>query len=266
MFDRMIETDSIGNEVKSRRNYFMVSGLVVGILFLTGVVFSIFAGDFDLGNDEFELQSMLAPVEMSAEAPQPERPQVQRSTASPSTLPTRTINMSRPDEPTIVPVGVSTTRNTEAARPNSPFNIGKVDSDPGTTGTIDRRGTVSTTTPVFNEPEPNTGRDPEPDIKVPPPIKKVTVSKGVVNGLAVSLPKPTYSAAARAVRASGKVDVQILIDESGRVVSASAVSGHPLLKVEAERAARSARFTPTLLTGVAVKVTGVIVYNFVADR
>jgi protein TonB len=59
------------------------------------------------------------------------------------------------------------------------------------------------------------------------------------------------------------VTVQITVDEGGRVVSASAVSGHPLLRAAAEGAARQARFSPTLLSGQPVKVTGVITYNFV---
>lgn len=58
--------------------------------------------------------------------------------------------------------------------------------------------------------------------------------------------------------------VQVLIDERGNVVSATAVSGHPLLRAAAVSAARSARFSPTMLSGQPVKVSGVITYNFVA--
>lgn len=95
-----------------------------------------------------------------------------------------------------------------------------------------------------------------------PPSGK-TISGGVLNGKAIDLPKPAYPAAARAVRASGAVNVQVVVDENGNVVSASAVSGHPLLRSAAEQSARQAKFSPTLLSGKAVKVTGVIVYNFV---
>lgn len=91
-----------------------------------------------------------------------------------------------------------------------------------------------------------------------------TISGGVVNGKARSLPKPVYPAAARAVGASGVVNVQVTIDENGEVISASAVSGHPLLRQAAEQAARTAKFSPTLLQGQPVRVIGVIVYNFVA--
>jgi TonB family protein len=85
---------------------------------------------------------------------------------------------------------------------------------------------------------------------------------GVMNGYATSLPKPNYPAAAKAVNIQGKVDVQILIDETGKVVSAKAVSGNPLLRSAAVTAAWNARFTPTRLSNVPVKVTGVIIYNF----
>lgn len=90
------------------------------------------------------------------------------------------------------------------------------------------------------------------------------ISVGVANGRADSLPKPAYPAAARAVKASGTVNVQVLIDEEGNVVSAQTVSGHPLLRQAAEQAALGAKFKPTFLQGQPVKVSGIIVYNFVA--
>ncbi len=90
------------------------------------------------------------------------------------------------------------------------------------------------------------------------------VSGGILNGKATSLPAPKYPPAAMAVRASGAVSVQITIGENGEVESASAVSGHPLLRAAAVEAARMAKFSPTRLSGNPVKVTGVVVYNFVA--
>ncbi|HVE58751.1 MAG TPA: TonB family protein, partial [Pyrinomonadaceae bacterium] len=94
------------------------------------------------------------------------------------------------------------------------------------------------------------------------PVPK-TISGGVINGKAVNLVKPPYPAAAKAVRASGAVNIQVIIDESGNVISATAVSGHPLLRAAAEAAARNSKFVPTMMSGQAVKITGVIVYNFV---
>ena len=91
------------------------------------------------------------------------------------------------------------------------------------------------------------------------------VEGGVLNGRALTLPKPQYPALARAAHASGTVVVQVLIDQEGNVVSARAVSGHPLLQAVSVSAAREAKFSPTLLEGEPVRVTGVIHYNFVAQ-
>lgn len=100
---------------------------------------------------------------------------------------------------------------------------------------------------------------------VPPGRRPIPrqISGGVLNSKALVFPKPPYPPAARAVRASGAVSVQVLIDENGDVISASAVSGHPLLRSAAVQAARNAKFAPTKLQGQPVKVSGVITYNFV---
>ncbi|MEP7038627.1 MAG: energy transducer TonB, partial [Acidobacteriota bacterium] len=79
----------------------------------------------------------------------------------------------------------------------------------------------------------------------------------------IDLPQPKYSAAARMMKASGAVKVQVTVDENGNVTEAKAVSGDPFLSIEAVAAAKNAKFKPTLLSGKPVKVTGVIVYNFV---
>ncbi len=117
-------------------------------------------------------------------------------------------------------------------------------------------------------PEPKTISTPHPTPKTTTTsTSKLTgpVSGGVVNGKATSLPRPPYPAAAKAVRAAGTVSVQVLIDEDGNVISAEATSGHPLLRAAAEQAARGAKFSPTLFSGQRVKVSGVVVYNFVAQ-
>ena len=94
------------------------------------------------------------------------------------------------------------------------------------------------------------------------PGGRAPISGGVLNGKAISLPAPEYPAIARQAKVSGAVAVQVTIDENGSVISARAVSGHPLLQGAAVAAARQAKFSPTLLMGEPVKVNGVIVYNF----
>jgi TonB family protein len=89
------------------------------------------------------------------------------------------------------------------------------------------------------------------------------VKVGVVTGKALRMPKPEYPAAARSRRAAGAVAVRVVIDEKGDVFTAEAITGHPLLQPAAVEAACKAKFSPTAVDGSAVRITGVITYNFV---
>jgi TonB family protein len=268
MFDRLIESEPDGAEFKNRRSYFMVSSVVVGILFVTAVVISIYAADYGLGNGGFELVEMIAPPEMVTVDPeQPRQQQPASASPSKSDVPTRRTVMSRTDEPTIVPSTISTSQNTQMSRPIGPYQVGKLDSNPGEPGPSGRN-TGGPSTEAGNDGISQVTKPAEDKEDTPPPvvkkdpIPKKPISGGVLNGRAIDLPKPAYPATAIAVNASGQVNVQVTVDESGRVISANAIGGHVLLRSAAEQAARNARFTPTYLTGVAVKVTGIITYNF----
>ena len=89
------------------------------------------------------------------------------------------------------------------------------------------------------------------------------VKGGVLNGKAISLPPPVYPAEAKAIRAGGAVPVEVMFDETGKVIRAGANGGHPKLQFAARYAACGAKFAPVKLSGIPVKVSGVITYNFV---
>jgi len=93
--------------------------------------------------------------------------------------------------------------------------------------------------------------------------EKQIVEGGVLNGHSVTKPAPKYPEEAKREGISGTVVVQITVDESGKVIKAEPLCGHPLLAKAAADAALAARFTPTLLSDRPVKVSGVITYNFV---
>lgn len=94
--------------------------------------------------------------------------------------------------------------------------------------------------------------------------KLAPVEGGVINGKVISKPQPAYPAEAKRARAEGVVEVEMLIDENGTVLSACARGdAHASLKAASEFAAYNARFTPTLLNGKPVKVRGIITYRFV---
>lgn len=95
---------------------------------------------------------------------------------------------------------------------------------------------------------------------------RASINGGILNDKAIKLPKPDYPASAKATKISGRVTVQVLIDESGKVIDAYATSSqYPLLQESAVRAARQARFSPTLVSGKPVKVSGVLTYHFVPE-
>lgn len=268
MFDKMIVSSEDGAESKGRGRYFLVTSGIVAILFSTAVVLSIYAVDLNLGSDNLELSMMLAPV-VPTEPDEPARPEPERNqtTQQRSETPTRVVNMPRPDEvPLTVPDRTSVTPNRYMARPTGRFDVGPSDT-PGSGRPSDNgtgRGNVG------SEPSGSSGEsqpvaetvkipDPPPAIK---PKPRPMLSKGVITGRATSLPTPPYPAPARMVGAQGGVSVQVIIDETGKVISAKAIDGHPLLRPAAEKAAWGAKFDPTKLSDVPVKVTGVIVYNF----
>jgi len=102
----------------------------------------------------------------------------------------------------------------------------------------------------------------------PPPPKEEKkepprrVSQGVLQGNAIRKVTPVYPAIARAARVQGTVQVEVVIDEEGNVISAQVIEGHPLLRQAALEAAWQWKFRPTLLSGEPIKVTGVLIFNF----
>jgi TonB family protein len=127
------------------------------------------------------------------------------------------------------------------------------------------------TSPVSAPAEAQPAKPVDPDGTVKPgdtapatmdPGKRPPISGGVLNGKALSLPKPDYPADAKAAGAEGVVVIQVTVDEQGNVTEARAVSGPRMLQEVSVNAALQAKFSPTLLQGEPVKVTGVLVYNF----
>jgi TonB family protein len=96
----------------------------------------------------------------------------------------------------------------------------------------------------------------------PPDIEYIVDRRSVLCGKAISLPKPAYPPEAKAAKASGTVVVEAIVDETGRVIWARPLSGHPLLLQAAKHAAYRARYSPEMLYGKPVKVRVQIYYNF----
>jgi protein TonB len=269
MFDKLIVSEPEGAGARSRKNYFLVSTLAVASLALAAVVVSIYAEELTLGADSIELSILVMPVDPPAEQPQPPRQQPQRSQPdqpSQNKVATRTELIAPVDRPERVPTSTSVNPNKFPSIPTGiDFKIGRTNTDPSGSGRDvngNDHGGIAPSNDAGPVADKTRETEPPPRPRHAEPAGAPVVSRGVVNGEAKYLPKPDYPKTAQAVRVEGKVDVQVLIDENGHVVSAKAVSGNALLRAAAESAARSARFKPTTLSDVPVKVTGVIVYNF----
>jgi protein TonB len=73
---------------------------------------------------------------------------------------------------------------------------------------------------------------------------------------------PVYPPLAVAARVEGRVTLDCVIDERGRVTSIAVVHAHPLLEAAAVEAVREWRYSPTLLNGVAVSVLLEVIVDF----
>ena len=261
MFDNLVESSSHKDDIQRKGSFIGVTALIYGVLMVAFFVAGIYWYDAKLGEMELELTTLVAPVPVPQQQKEPEQKQEAKPVKTEQNVDVRKELIADVTRTELVPKEVSAkASDVPPVRRGVTTVIGTADSNaqvampsgPGA-GTV-----VSAPAKVQIADEP-----PPPEAKPTPP--RAPISGGVLNGKAISLPKPAYPPIARAARASGTVVVQVLIDENGNVVSAHAVSGHPLLQAVAVGAARQAKFSPTKLSGQPVKVTGVIEYNFVAQ-
>ena len=274
MFDVLVESNGTKGQGAKQSAYFATTALVLGSLFLGIFVYSLY--QYNLGGisgDDLALDTLVAPV-MAEEAPPPppapeNKPQKQVQPDAPKNFDVRPELQKSIDETPTEINKVSTTQNTvQSRREGVPTVIGNksANASGGDTSGVERGTSGGSQQAISVKPQAVKEVDDAPP--PPKPVEKPkpsVVSGGVINGKASRLVQPPYPPAAKAVHASGTVNVQVLIDESGNVVSASATSGNPLLRAAAVQAARSSKFTPTQLSGQPVKVSGIIVYNFVAQ-
>ena len=111
---------------------------------------------------------------------------------------------------------------------------------------------------------PTSQPTPTPSSSETSPEDKAPAEGGFLNGKAIDLPKAAYPEEARKTRAAGTVQVQVLVDETGKVVSATGIFGPDVLRAAAIKAAMRAKFKPTIVGGAAVMVRGILTYDFVA--
>ena len=262
MFDNLVESGSHKQDLSRKGSFLLGTVAIYAVIGITLLVIGILWAPAYLDAQDLELTTLVAPVPVPQQANEPEKQQEAKpqnkdqnvdvrkeliADVSESRVAPKEISAKASDIPP-VRRGVTTVLGNESSNAAVPISAG-----PGTGTGI---GTGPTKVNIEGEPPP------PPPAPTPP---RAPISGGVLNGKAISLPKPNYPPIARQAHASGTVVVQVTINENGQVISAHAVSGHPLLQAVAVAAARGAKFSPTKLSGQPVKVTGVITYNFVAQ-
>jgi len=262
MFTNLIESSSHTKEFKRRGSFLLFTTATYVVLFvITGVV-SIYAYDSRLEEQNLEMVTLISPQEIVREEPEVTRPvrevRDDRTARNNEAFDVRRNPTASVDQPTLTPDKVSTAPNPNPpVRGDVPFKVGEFDSNatlPGANKGVSGSGTGGVRVNIPDEPPP--AATPSP---VVPKVLKISE---LINSRALILPKPPYPSLAKQIRLQGTVVIQVLIDESGKVVSAKPVSGHPMLIPESQKAAMQARFSPTTINGVAVKVSGMISYNF----
>ena len=151
------------------------------------------------------------------------------------------------------PKNVAAANSDQPAQPLDPNTQNTVQPEGETTQPATPNNTETATANPPNTPAPTQGQQGQ---------RKAPVNGGVLNSKAIYLPVPEVPSA----EATGVVLVAVLVDEQGTVIEARAVSGPQHLHAAAVNAARLARFSPTLLMGEPVRVSGTLSYNFVKSN
>ena len=127
-----------------------------------------------------------------------------------------------------------------------------------------------TSKPETPKPDSKPSSSPKPQGQPQPvtsdkPEEAAPAEGGILNSKAIQLPAPKYPDEAKKNHDSGQVQVQVLVDETGKVISAEATFGSESLRAAAVTAAKLARFKPVIVDGKPVKVSGILTYEFAAQ-
>lgn len=273
MFSSLVESGSHKKDWKRKGSFFLGTlGFYAALLAAAGVG-SIYAYNARLDEADYEVLALMrfaAPAAPEPQVRREERPAASRASNAPRETTRPEISVNTPYNNNRAVASMATRevggrervriapQTQDAVEPAGIVGLGSRFGSPN--ANPNSRGTGGIVVrPEEAEEAPEMRPRPTP---TPQPAPRRPVSLGPLGGRAVSLPKPEYSQIARAAKAQGPVTVQIVVDEAGQVVSAQATGGHPLLRPLAAQAAFRARFTPTVLGGHAVKVSGFITYNF----
>ena len=273
MFNHLIESGSHRRDLARKGRFFLGTLGLYGLLLTCAGIASVQAYNAHLGTQNYDIVFLPPPVISEAERPPdtPERAPAASSGATDQIARRQIAYTDLKTTPRDVPP-VSNSRLSIPPIPNGRWELGPDNFTPvspadpvgprqdGLGGTGDGTSRVHVNRPETEDLRPVVKPTPS---ATPERKKEIRMSPGVLSGKMLNKPSPVYPTVAKVARVSGPVNVEVVINEQGEVVSARAVGGHTLLRVAAEQAARQARFSPTKLGEQPVKVSGVITFNFI---
>jgi protein TonB len=268
MFQNLIESAPHRQDLARRGRFFLGTVAFYGALVACVGVASVYAYNVRLDEQNYEV-TMLPPWALPAATQAVERPPARPLHASGGEVAMRKDLVLDLNTTPHTPPPISTTYSAAKPLPPGPVVLGPIDRDPPNVGVVgpgDGGGVVGATVAGTVRPPVVMTEDVRPPEVVKPtpaptPARPLMLSQLIASKI-VSKPVPPYPQIAVAAHIQGMVSVEILVDEQGRVISATPTSGPAMLREAARAAALQARFTPTQLNGQPVKISGVISYNF----
>jgi TonB family protein len=272
MFNNLIESDVHTADLKRKGSFLFGTMLIYALLLLAAGVGSIYAYEAQVDSQSLELTTLVTMLPPMAAPPKSmpdyaanHQPRATSISDSSAQVPMRTQNQSDVTDMRNVPTNVAVTGNNVPPMPRGAM-IGDRNVDLG--GSLPFGNDVGPVGPPSardNSGGNDSFRDtppemPKTEVKLRPTRPKTL---GVIESKVTYKAVPPYPPLAKQVRASGPVPVEVVLDEQGRVISAHATGGHPLLQAAAVKAAYQTRFSPTYLSNQPVKVSGIITFNFV---
>ncbi len=258
MFDKLVE--STNQKAKGRNKFYLVTSVIYGTALSAVAVLTIIW--FNPGMAEANsMVRLLTLPSVPAPAPPPDLSPAPKVIPNPGLIEPKQIPPKIADPKTVLPLPQrSSNRPVVVGVPDTGGNSdGRIPSAFDSDGGNNNAPPPPPPTPV---PTAKATPTPAPTPKTPDIVQMTSV---MITGKALRKVQPPYPQIAKQIKAQGTVPVQITISEEGRVLQATVVSGNPTLHDAARQAALQWVFSPTVLNGKAVKVSGVISFNFILN-
>lgn len=264
MFDRLVVSAKEKSKGRTKR-FFLMTTFIYSFVLVSALVVSVFAASPALfeRSEITHLVPVLPPPPLPPKSSPPVRQEQPSQVAQPNPYKVATLDeITHPDSnPNLLRAGVKipTLGTIGDGNPNAIGDPNGVpNGDPASKGIgvptgISHGEELAPPPPVAKKPEP---QPKEQENKV------VRLASSILTGKALVKKTPDYPPLAKQIHVEGSIVVEIVISPEGRVESARALNGHPLLMKPAVDAAYAWRFEPTILNGLPVRVTGVITFNF----